>query len=108
MEGLLEQQQEELEVLQSIYEGDTKFKQISPTCFQYMYGEEEQKSILVEISWPQLYPSVLPSVNLGSFFYFEKKNVFLVFVFLLLVFPFVLNFRCFFKNFFKIFIIYTS
>ncbi|XP_065663213.1 RWD domain-containing protein 4 [Hydra vulgaris] len=67
MGDMSEKQQEELEVLQSIYEGDTKFKQISSICFQYMYGDEEQKSILIEISWPELYPSVLPSVNLDLF-----------------------------------------
>lgn len=31
----LEQQEEEKEVLLSIYDGDTNFKQISPTVYQY-------------------------------------------------------------------------
>lgn len=34
----LEQQDEEKEVLLSIYEGDPAFKQISPTVYQYKVG----------------------------------------------------------------------
>lgn len=34
----LELQEEEREVLQSIYDGDEAFKQISPTVFQYKVG----------------------------------------------------------------------
>ena len=63
-----EQQEEELEVLKSIYEGDENFKEISATCFQYKYGEEEDKSFIVEISWPPTYPSTLPIVNLEVFY----------------------------------------
>lgn len=62
----MEQQEEELEVLRSIYEGDEQFKELSITCFQYMYGSGENKSILLEISWPEAYPSVVPVVNLGK------------------------------------------
>lgn len=62
-----EQQEEELEVLRSIYEGDEQFNELSKKCFQYKYGNEEGKCILVEISWPETYPSVLPSVNLDLF-----------------------------------------
>ena len=65
-----EQQEEELEVLRSIYEGDERFNELSNKCFQYKYGSEEGKSILVEISWPESYPSVLPGVNLGKLFCF--------------------------------------
>ncbi|XP_067667950.1 RWD domain-containing protein 4-like [Haliotis asinina] len=65
----LEQQQEELEVLHSIYDGDGKFKQMSPTCFQYKYGEDgEHQSFLVEISWGDNYPEVAPTVNLDLFY----------------------------------------
>lgn len=63
----LEEQAEELEVLQSIYEGDDCFKQISPTCFQYMYGKEGLHSILIEITWTETYPSTLPIINLDTF-----------------------------------------
>ena len=67
----MEQQAEEVEVLQSIYEGDESFKQISPTCFQYKYGSgtegDDQNSILVEISWPETYPETIPNINLDTF-----------------------------------------
>ena len=53
-------------MLQSIYEGDTCFKELSPTCFQYMFGENEFQSILLEISWPEMYPTTLPNISLGK------------------------------------------
>ena len=62
-----ETQEEEREVLRSIYDGDENFKEISPTCFQYKYGLED-KSFLLEISWPCEYPSDLPIINLDTFF----------------------------------------
>ena len=61
-----EEQEEELEVLRSIYEGDSQFNELKENCFQYKYGTEEWKSILVEISWPDTYPSDLPNVSLGK------------------------------------------
>ncbi|XP_057294286.1 RWD domain-containing protein 4-like [Hydractinia symbiolongicarpus] len=67
MEDCAEQQAEEREVLQSIYEGDEHFKEISATCFQYKYGEEDSKSVLVEISWTETYPTTTPNVNLDLF-----------------------------------------
>ena len=67
MSDYQEEQEEELEVLRSIYEGDEKFNEINEKCFQYKYGSEDTKSILVEISWPETYPSVLPNVNLGTY-----------------------------------------
>ncbi|KAJ8967310.1 hypothetical protein NQ317_013779 [Molorchus minor] len=36
-----ELQEEEREVLSSIYDGDESFKQISPSVFQYKYGETD-------------------------------------------------------------------
>jgi len=67
MSNFEEEQEEELEVLRSIYEGDEKFNEINTKCFQYKYGTEDNKSILVEISWPETYPSVLPNVSLDLF-----------------------------------------
>jgi len=66
-EECLEQQAEEAEVLQSIYEGDDCFKQISSTCYQYKYGLDEFNSILVEISWSSTYPTTVPLINMETF-----------------------------------------
>jgi len=64
-----EDQEEELEVLQSIYDGDECFKGISDTQFQYKYGEDgSNKSLIVEISWPVEYPEILPQINLDVFY----------------------------------------
>ena len=64
-----EAQDEEREVLQSIYDGDDNFKEISANCFQYKYGQEDtHKTFLLEISWPNKYPSELPTINLDTFF----------------------------------------
>ena len=66
MDDFKEQQDEEREVLESIYEGDTSFNQVSNSCFQYKFGEEDTKSFVVEITWLEEYPSVIPSINLGK------------------------------------------
>ncbi|XP_059141128.1 RWD domain-containing protein 4-like [Physella acuta] len=64
-----EAQQEELEVLKSIYDGDNAFKQISETVFQYKFGEDgSYKSFLVEISWPPNYPEEPPTISLELFY----------------------------------------
>ncbi|KAL3856773.1 hypothetical protein ACJMK2_011492 [Sinanodonta woodiana] len=64
-----EAQQEELEVLRSIYEGDGNFKEISPTIFHYKYGEDgNYKSFILELSWPDSYPEEPPCVNMQMFY----------------------------------------
>lgn len=64
-----ELQVEESEVLLSIYEGDTAFKQLTPTTFQYKYGEDnDMKSFLLEISWGPTYPSERPIINMNTFY----------------------------------------
>ncbi|XP_047476976.1 RWD domain-containing protein 4-like [Penaeus chinensis] len=64
-----EEHEEEREVLQSIYEGDSNFSMINETTFQYKYGDEgEIRSFLVEISWGADYPDVAPSINLDLFY----------------------------------------
>lgn len=64
-----EQQEEELEVLQSIYEGDDNFKITGDSTFQYKYGEHNSyKSLVVEISWGQDYPEAPPTINLDTFY----------------------------------------
>jgi 3'-phosphoadenosine 5'-phosphosulfate sulfotransferase (PAPS reductase)/FAD synthetase len=64
-----ELQQEELEVLRSIYDGDEHFKELSPTAFQYKIGmDSDPKSILLEMSWGENYPEELPCFNLDTFY----------------------------------------
>ncbi|XP_017882487.1 RWD domain-containing protein 4 [Ceratina calcarata] len=64
-----ELQVEECEVLLSIYEGDPAFKQLTPTTFQYKYGEDnDMKSFLLEISWGATYPSERPIINMNTFY----------------------------------------
>lgn len=64
-----EAQAEEREVLTSIYDGDDYFKQLSPTTFQYKYGEHEHfKSFLLEISWGSNYPEEKPTINMDTFY----------------------------------------
>ena len=67
--GSNEEQEEELEVLRSIYESDECFKEISHTSFQYKFGEDgHYKSFLLEVSWPENYPQCLPEVKLDAFY----------------------------------------
>lgn len=64
-----EQQQEEVEVLLSIYDGDENFKQQSNTVFQYKIGEDQtSKSFVLEISWGTTYPDELPVINVDTFY----------------------------------------
>jgi len=64
-----EDQEDEREVLRSIYESDENFIEINPTTFQYKFGEDgHYKSFLLEISWPQDYPTCLPNINLDAFY----------------------------------------
>ncbi|KAH8278049.1 hypothetical protein KR026_006923 [Drosophila bipectinata] len=65
----LEQQTDEREALQSIYEGDQRFKEIDATTFQYKYGEEDDyKSFLVELKWGEKYPDEAPTINMNTFY----------------------------------------
>ncbi|KAK4875395.1 hypothetical protein RN001_011817 [Aquatica leii] len=65
----LEFQDEEREALQAIYEGDEAFKQLSPTVFQYKYGEPDNiKSMLLEIHWGEKYPNEKPTINMDTFY----------------------------------------
>ncbi|EEB17491.1 RWD domain-containing protein 4A, putative [Pediculus humanus corporis] len=62
-------QEEEREVLLSIYDGDDKFRDISPTIYQYKYGEEnDSKSFLVEVVWTENYPDEIPKINMNTFY----------------------------------------
>ncbi|GAB1868958.1 RWD domain-containing protein 4A [Camponotus japonicus] len=64
-----ELQEEEREVLLSIYDGDPAFKQLTPTTFQYKYGEDnDMKSFLLEISWGATYPTEKPTINMDTFY----------------------------------------
>ncbi|XP_015908913.2 RWD domain-containing protein 4 isoform X1 [Parasteatoda tepidariorum] len=69
-----ELQEEEFEVLSSIYDGDLNFKQISKTCYQYKIGtDDDPKSFLLEVLWVEQYPNVPPKINLDAFY--NKKLV---------------------------------
>ncbi|XP_063689044.1 RWD domain-containing protein 4-like isoform X2 [Bolinopsis microptera] len=64
-------QADEQEVLLSIYEDDTNFKQIKDTvyCYKFISEENELKSIMIQITWPKKYPeSENAVVDLNSFF----------------------------------------
>merc|ERR1712142_406638 len=65
-----ENQAEEIEVLDSIYDGDESFKKLNDTTYQYMitHPSNENKNFLLEIAWGDEYPDELPDVNLNAFF----------------------------------------
>lgn len=64
-----EQQTDEQEVLMSIYDGDPSFKQLSPTVYQYKYGEDgASRSFVIEISWGPTYPTEKPAINMETFY----------------------------------------
>ncbi|KAI8489005.1 RWD domain [Branchiostoma belcheri] len=64
-----EDQEEELEVLKSIYESDECFKEVNSTTFQYRIGEEgEGMSFLLEVSWGEDYPEATPNMSLDAFY----------------------------------------
>jgi len=64
-----ELQEEELEVLKSIYDGDENYSSTSDTSHNYKYGEYlKSKSFLMEIKWPESYPSTLPEIVMDSFY----------------------------------------
>ena len=63
------EQEEELEVLRSIYDEDDCFREVNNTTFQYRFGDNgESKSFLLEIKWPENYPECLPHINLNAFY----------------------------------------
>ncbi|KAM8939892.1 RWD domain-containing protein 4 isoform 2-T2 [Pelodytes ibericus] len=64
-----EDQEMELEALQSIYEGDECFKELGPSSFQYRVGDiGDIKSFLIDISWPNTYPETAPNISMNAFF----------------------------------------
>ncbi|XP_015116722.1 RWD domain-containing protein 4 [Diachasma alloeum] len=64
-----ELQEEEREVLLSIYEGDNAFKQLTSTTYQYKFGDDnDPRSFLVEITWNENYPTERPTVNMETFY----------------------------------------
>ncbi|KAG5884355.1 hypothetical protein JTB14_030794 [Gonioctena quinquepunctata] len=62
-------QEEEREVLLSIYDGDECFKEIDSTTYQYKFGENDTiKSFVLEVKWGTDYPNELPIINLDTFY----------------------------------------
>jgi len=64
-----ELQTEELEILKSIYDGDSAFKVISGTQFQYKFGDDgSAKSFILDVSWGPNYPEALPKLSMDTFY----------------------------------------
>lgn len=64
-----ELQAEEREVILSIYDCDPAFKQLSPTVYQYKYGEDgDPRSFLLELIWGEEYPNEPPKINMNTFY----------------------------------------
>lgn len=64
-----EQQEEEYEVLKSIFEDDEAFNFLSENKFQYKFGDDgHPKSFITEISFIDSYPETLPCINLDTFY----------------------------------------
>ena len=64
-----ELQEEELEVLKSIYEGDDLYTNPDKDTHQYKFGEVGTlKTFILEIKWTDEYPSELPALSLESFY----------------------------------------
>lgn len=69
MSSCKEDQEDEKEVLLSIYESDDCFKSIDEQTYQYRVGEAGHiNSFLLEIKWGDSYPEVLPAINLELFY----------------------------------------
>ena len=53
----------------SIYDGDDLFTVIEKKKFQYKLGEDgTAKSFILEITWTDEYPEVLPNISLDAFY----------------------------------------
>ena len=64
-----ELQAEELEVLRSIYEGDSCYTSPSDTKHQYKFGEDgASRSFIIEVAWGEEYPNQLPNIDMDSFY----------------------------------------
>ncbi|XP_059083823.1 RWD domain-containing protein 4-like isoform X2 [Tigriopus californicus] len=62
-------QEEEREVLESIYEGDDQFKALSATQFQYKYGQDGQgKAFILDLTWTDQYPNEMPQIDMDTFY----------------------------------------
>ena len=61
-----ELQEEEREVLSSIFEGDPNFKQVDLQSFQITVTSSDNcdKTIALRIYWPSQYPDVIPTFSL--------------------------------------------
>ena len=65
-----ESQAEEIEVLDSIYDGDENYKKLNEKTHQYMisHPSNEHKNFLLEIGWGEQYPDEMPDISLDAFF----------------------------------------
>ena len=65
-------QDEEFEVLESIYEGDDAFSiqdKAKKNHFQYKFGEDGSgKSFVLDLRWGEQYPEVMPEISMETFY----------------------------------------
>jgi len=66
-------QEEEAEVLTSIYEGDAAFTAVSANKYQYKVGNPDadsggKEAFMIEFEWSAEYPNVLPTISMDIFF----------------------------------------
>ena len=62
-------QDEEVEVLESIYDGDSNYTAVSKTQYQYKYGEDgKSRSFILDLSWGPEYPNAAPKISLDTFY----------------------------------------
>ena len=65
-------QDEEFEVLESIYEGDDAFSiqdKAKKNHFQYKFGEDGSgKSFILDLRWGERYPEVMPEISMETFY----------------------------------------
>lgn len=62
-------QDEEIEVLESIYDGDPNFSTLSKTQYQYKFGEDgASKSFILDLVWGPDYPNTAPQLSLDTFY----------------------------------------
>merc|ERR1719452_57664 len=64
-----QEQEEEREVLDSIYEGDDNFTKVKDDVIQYKFDQYgENKNFVIQFKWGPKYPSEAPEINMDVFY----------------------------------------